>query len=129
MHDERARKRVTKRYPSHMVRNFRKRKRARIITTTRPYSEHSYRIAVARAVKTANAVGLAEAKAAGRESEFKPIPHWHPNQLRHTFATKVRKSFGLEGAQVLLGHNRADTTQIYAEKNTELAAAIAAKIG
>ena len=34
--------------------------------------------------------------------------HWHPNQLRHSFATAVRKQHGLEAAQVLLGHSRAD---------------------
>ncbi|VTU00965.1 catalytic phage domain protein : Integrase, catalytic core, phage domain protein OS=Rhodopirellula sallentina SM41 GN=RSSM_06627 PE=4 SV=1: Phage_integrase [Gemmataceae bacterium] len=54
---------------------------------------------------------------------------WHPYQLRHTFATKVRKAHGLEAAQVLLGHARADVTQVYAERNEELAAAVAAKIG
>ena len=54
---------------------------------------------------------------------------WHPNQLRHTFATKVRKAHGLEAAQVLLGHSRADVTQIYAEKNEALAVAIAAAMG
>src|SRR5207253_2014030 len=54
---------------------------------------------------------------------------WHPNQLRHTFATRVRKQHGLEAAQVLLGHSRADVTQIYAEKNEALATAVAAKIG
>ena len=39
------------------------------------------------------AVGMA-AKRAG-------VPHWHPNQLRHAFATAVRKAHGLEAAQVL----------------------------
>ena len=55
--------------------------------------------------------------------------HWHPNQLRHTFATRVRKEHGLEAAQVLLGHSRADVTQVYAERNEELATVVAAKIG
>ena len=55
--------------------------------------------------------------------------HWHPNQLRHTFATEVRKVHGLEAAQVLLGHARADVTQVYSERNEELAATVAAKIG
>ena len=54
---------------------------------------------------------------------------WHPNQLRHSFATKVRNLRGLEAAQVSLGHTRADVTQIYAEKNTALAVAVAAEIG
>ncbi len=54
---------------------------------------------------------------------------WHPNQLRHSFATHVRKHHGLEAAQVLLGHSRADVTQIYAEKNEALAASVVSKIG
>ncbi len=57
---------------------------------------------------------------------------WHrlsPNQLRHSFATKVRREHGLEAAQVLLGHAMADVTQVYAERDTEKAAAVALKIG
>jgi integrase len=57
------------------------------------------------------------------------LPHWHPNQLRHTFATEVRRAFGLEAAQVLLGHSRADVTQVYAERNLTLAGRVAAEIG
>lgn len=56
-------------------------------------------------------------------------PHWHPNQLRHLYASEVRKNHGLEAAQVLLGHARADVTQVYAEKNASLAASVAAKVG
>ena len=55
--------------------------------------------------------------------------HWHPNRLRHSYATKVRKAHGLEAAQVLLGHSRADVTQVYAARNEELAVSVAAKIG
>ena len=54
---------------------------------------------------------------------------WHPHQLRHTYATRVRKEFGLEEAQILLGHTKADVTQIYAERDLGKAAAVAAKIG
>ncbi|MDA0659356.1 MAG: site-specific integrase [Planctomycetota bacterium] len=57
------------------------------------------------------------------------VPQWSPNQLRHTMATEVRRQFGLEAAQVALGHSRADVTQIYAEKNLLLATEVAAKIG
>lgn len=52
-----------------------------------------------------------------------------PNQLRHLFATKVRRAHGLEAAQVTLGHARADVTQIYAEKNLALATQVANEIG
>ena len=48
------------------------------------------------------------AEAAGVKAEL--IPDWHPNQLRHTRATEVRKQFGLEAAQVVLGHAKADVT-------------------
>lgn len=57
------------------------------------------------------------------------IPHWHPHQLRHAFATRVRKQFGLDGAQVALGHSHADVTQTYAEVNLAKAAEIARQIG
>ena len=42
---------------------------------------------------------------------------WSPNQLRHSAATEVRKKFGLEAAQVTLGHATADVSQIYAERD------------
>jgi integrase len=57
------------------------------------------------------------------------IPQWHPNQLRHSFGTDVRKRYGLEGAQVGLGHSRADVTQVYAERDLSLAERIAKEIG
>ncbi len=57
------------------------------------------------------------------------IPLWSPNQLRHLHGTRVRQQFGLEGAQVVLGHSRADTTQIYAERDLGLAAKIQEMVG
>lgn len=57
------------------------------------------------------------------------VPRWTPHRLRHSAATHIRREFGLEAAQLLLGHARADVTQIYAEKNQELAMQIAGKIG
>lgn len=57
------------------------------------------------------------------------VEPWHPNQLRHTFASEVRRRYGLEAAQVLLGHARADVTQIYAERDESLAFRVAAEIG
>jgi integrase len=54
---------------------------------------------------------------------------FHPHELRHTAATKLRKLFGLEAAGVVLGHNSLDATQIYAEANRELAISVMGKIG
>ncbi len=56
-------------------------------------------------------------------------PKWHPNQLRHSFATMVRREHGLEAAQVLLGHAAADVTQVYAERDVAKAVQVAAAIG
>ena len=57
------------------------------------------------------------------------LPHWAPNQLRHTRATELRKQFGLDAASAVLGHAKVETTQIYAEKNLELAARMALATG
>ncbi len=57
------------------------------------------------------------------------IPVFRPNQIRHTIATKVRRLFNLEAAQVLLGHSKADVTQHYAERDLALALEVAKRIG
>ena len=41
----------------------------------------------------------------------------------------IREQRGVEAAQVILGHARADVTQVYAEKNQELAMRIAKETG
>ncbi|QJW94600.1 tyrosine-type recombinase/integrase [Frigoriglobus tundricola] len=75
------------------------------------YTRHTYASAVARACVKAG------------------VAHWHPNQLRHSRATEVRGAFGLEAAQVVLGHARANVTEVYAERNLTLAARVAAETG
>lgn len=57
------------------------------------------------------------------------LPRWNPNQLRHSAATDIRRQFGLEAAQVTLGHSKADTTQIYAERDAGLAREVAKQLG
>ena len=57
------------------------------------------------------------------------VPEWTPLQLRHTTATTVRSRFGLEAAQVVLGHAKADVTQIYAERDLAKAHLVMAEIG
>lgn len=54
---------------------------------------------------------------------------WTLNQLRHSYATDVRRRFGLEASQVTLGHARADVTQVYAERDLQRAVAVAAEVG
>lgn len=54
---------------------------------------------------------------------------WSPNRLRHSRGTDIRREYGLEAAQVLLGHAKADVTQIYAERDIELAKKVAKEFG
>jgi integrase len=49
------------------------------------------------------------------------VPTWTPLQLRHTAATRVRRHLGLETARAVLGHTIATTTEIYAERDVQLA--------
>lgn len=57
------------------------------------------------------------------------LPRWHANQIRHSFATRVRAALGLEAAQHALGHAKADTTEIYAERDQAVAARAAEMCG
>jgi Phage integrase family len=75
------------------------------------YSVESFNRAIAKACKTAG------------------VPVWHANQLRHTHATAVRKRFELEAAQAVLGHAKADVTQVYSERDLDLAVKMAREIG
>jgi len=54
---------------------------------------------------------------------------WSPNQLRHSAATEIRLRFGLEAAQVALGHSKAEVTQVYAERDWTKAAAVMREVG
>ena len=57
------------------------------------------------------------------------IERWSPNRLRHSAATEIRKKFGLEAAQVALGHSTADITQVYAERDRGKGIEVARQIG
>jgi integrase len=54
---------------------------------------------------------------------------WHPNQLRHSAATRLRKDFGVEMARIILGHSTAFTTEIYAEVDRQQAIQLMGKAG
>jgi integrase len=62
-------------------------------------------------------------------SEWRGKHCWAPNQLRHSAATEIRKRFGLEASQVVLGHSAADVTQVYAERDMQKAATVMAQVG
>jgi integrase len=84
------------------------------------YDTDSYRRAIDYAVKMANKK---------KQPDQPAVPNWYPLQLRHTRAIEVRKSYGLDGAQAALGHKNADVTQVYAEKNLQVAVRIAKETG
>ena len=65
----------------------------------------------------------------GLAAEWRAKNCWSPNQLRHAAGTEVRRLFGLEAAQVILGHAKADVTQVYAERDMAMAAEVMRKIG
>lgn len=68
-------------------------------------------------------------RAINRTCKRRGIPPWSPNRLRHTAATEIRRKHGLEGAQVICGHQSADVTQVYAERDIELAKKIMRDVG
>jgi integrase len=92
------------------------------------YGIDAYRRAISRAVQRANETIVKEAAEMGISSPAL-IPAWSPNQLRHSCATAIRREFGLEAAQVILGHSKADVTQIYAERDAAKALEVIGKIG
>lgn len=97
------------------------------VTPSERYNARSYRRAIYYACKRAfppppGTTGD-DLKAWQREHS------WSPNQLRHGYATQIRRDHGLEAAQVLLGHAQADVTQVYAERDESKAMDVVRRIG
>jgi integrase len=107
-HARRAAQRRSKRSPSERKRQRRPQPRRK---PGPRYDRRSYRQAVVRACQKAG------------------VPVWSPLQLRHARASEIRRGYGLEASQCVLGHARADVTQIYAQRNEALAARVMAEIG
>jgi integrase len=57
------------------------------------------------------------------------IPGWHPHQLRHNAATRLRKEFGLDVARAALGHSSPAVTEVYAELDEAKAAEAMGRVG
>ena len=91
------------------------------------YTTDSYRRAIDRACDKAYPAPAGFTPEQARHWKLKH--RWAPNRLRHTAATEIRKRFGLESAQVVLGHSMADVTQIYAERDMGLAERIMREVG
>ena len=57
------------------------------------------------------------------------VETWHPHQLRHSAATRIRREFGLDVARAVLGHSSPVVTEVYAELDQVKAAEAMGKIG
>jgi integrase len=138
--------RKTPRWPSHMARNEAKRVgEARKRAPRARYQRQSYLTAIERACEKAfpPPESLAPRKGESRTKwwarltteekeavrQWRRAHSWHPHQLRHAVATEIRKLHGLDAVQVVLGHERAATSEIYAAKNLALATKIAEQMG
>lgn len=104
------------------------------------YRVDTYRRAITRACQQVDREQkLAANREAAERGELTPykldksdavlFPAWHPNQLRHSAATLLRERFGLEAAQLVLGHSDPRITQVYAERNFSAASKIMGEVG
>jgi hypothetical protein len=120
-HRERNRStRSTPIYPSELRRlekeRLRRQRKPRKRTPRERYDSRSYRRAIEYALLKASKKGIT-------------IPCWYPLQIRHLRATEVRRRYGIEGAQLALGHTKANITEVYAERDMEFGKRIARKTG
>jgi integrase len=99
--------------PSHRVRDAQHAANADM--RRRPPGDHYTTPSYARAIESACKRG--------------ELPHWTPNQLRHAAATQLRGEAGLEAAWAVLGHDKPDTTLIYAQRRLDLATEQAMRVG
>lgn len=91
------------------------------------YTTHSYGRAITRACDKAFP---APDDIKGDElAKWQSDHRWTPHRLRHSAATEIRSKFGLEEAQIILGHAQASVTQVYAERDLAKGLEVAAKIG
>ena len=61
--------------------------------------------------------------------EWRRGHHWHPQQLRHNAATRMRKDYGLYAAPVILGHKSPAITGVQAEIGAAKAVEITVEVG
>lgn len=108
---QRSANRKTPRYASHMKRNKAKRVKSPKREARDRYTTDTY----GRAIKKA--------------CERGELTVWKPHQLRHAYATEIRKLYGVEGAKTTLGHATIAMAEHYAERDMGLVERIAAQHG
>jgi integrase len=114
----------------------RKRKRPKLLPGER-YDVMAYHRAISRACDRAfphaqlSTIGAADLTAEQRAElrEWRKAHRWHPHQLRHSAATRIRREFGLDVARAVLGHSAPVATEVYAELDQVKASEAMGKIG
>jgi integrase len=91
------------------------------------YDPNTYRQAIQSGIWKVNKEAERLAEVGGPEAVL--IPNWHPNQLRHSAATRLRKAFGLDVARAVLGHSSPVVTEVYAELDGAKAAEAMERVG
>ena len=61
--------------------------------------------------------------------KWRDAHRWHPHQIRHSFATRLRRDFGREVVGVMLGDRSPAMVDVYAERDQEQARKVAAEVG
>jgi integrase len=134
-------KRKTPLYPSHLARYAGKRKVSPRRGAGDQYSTNSYRQAIERGCEAAFGMPdhlrkIDASLALDQRQELRRAARawrqencWAPNRLRHAQASRIRAKFGLEAAQVCLGHTDPQVTVRYAEWDFALAAKVMREIG
>ena len=61
--------------------------------------------------------------------KWRKAHRWHPHQLRHSFATRIRRVFGGDVVGAMLGDRSPAMVDVYAERDQEAARKVAAQIG
>jgi integrase len=132
-HALRAASRVSRATPSEVA----KRKAAPGAGHAARYRRHTLRNAINRAcdwafphpVLSKIPTRRLDANQKAELAAWRTLQRWSPNQLRHLAATEIRARYGLEAAQTVLGHSRADVTQVYAERDLARAHDVMREIG
>jgi integrase len=102
----RAEQRANRKTPVQPSQQYRRKRRPRR-TPGLKYTTGTYRQAIG--------YGIDRTNRAIRGVGGDEIPTWHPNQLRHNAATRLRREFGLDVARAVLGHASPVVTEVYAE--------------
>lgn len=108
---EKRQRRQSPLWPSHVQHQEAKKNRRQRPAHRDRYDVTSYRRAIRRGCEKAG------------------IPSWHPNQLRHSRLTEIRKRYGLEASKACAGHKEIGVTQHYADQDFGQARQVMAEIG